>query len=61
MSYEELAREWFETGGRCRGGAFVNRLFDLLAVADNQNREKLRAAFPELVGAWLRVYEGGTD
>lgn len=33
-------------------GSFVSRLLATLGVADPENREKLRAAFPELVRTW---------
>jgi hypothetical protein len=33
-------------------GSFVSRLLVTLGAADEENREKLRAAFPELVRTW---------
>ncbi len=49
--YYHHADEWF-TKGRSSGGSFVDRMFDLLGTADGENLEKLRRAFPDLVGAW---------
>lgn len=52
MSDLREARKELYFWRRSYSNSFTNRLFDLIGKADLENRERLRAGFPEILDAY---------
>lgn len=55
MSYNEAEEKWVDFYKQ-RGGGFFTKLLSAIQVADFENRELLKKAYPELVEVYLKMY-----